>query len=292
MKGIDIKLLRAFVTLAEKGNYSNAAKSLFLTQPALSKQIKSLEKLTNGQLFSRGHHGATLTSLGEQLYPKANEILQSHVEFLNYAKQLNNPKHEKLLIGFGISSFQNVPQWVNQFRQQYPECDVEINQLPSSIQMTMLQDGRLHVGFVRMPITKNLASQFIRKEILALAVPTICDIEPTNIQPILSAYPLLQLDPLRNPCLAAETELFLQSNRLSANQVSIEGDMTTLLALVAGGNGVAFLPRSVQHFLPDGVKLHIPFKNQINWEIGVSWNPELTNYFRDDFLKIVLNDIR
>ena len=102
----------------------------------------------------------------------------------------------------------------------------------------------------------------------------------------------MQLDPLRNPCLAAETELFLQSNRLSANQVSIEGDMTTLLALVAGGNGVAFLPRSVQHFLPDGVKLHIPFKNQINWEIGVSWNPEVKNCFRDNFLKIVMNDIR
>ena len=292
MKGIDIKLLRAFVTLAEKGNYSNAAKSLFLTQPALSKQIKSLEKLTNGQLFSRGHHGATLTSLGEQLYPKANEILQSHVEFLNYAKQLNNPKHEKLLIGFGISSFQNVPQWVNQFRQQYPECDVEINQLPSSIQMKMLQEGNLHAGFVRMPLTKNLASQVIHEEVLVLAVPTTCDIDPSDMQHILSAYPLLQLDPLTNPCLAAETKLYLQNNLLIANQVSIMGDMTTLLALVAGGNGIAFLPQSVQHFLPDGVKLHIPFKNQINWEIGVSWNPEVKNCFRDNFLKIVMNDIR
>ncbi|WP_081298514.1 LysR family transcriptional regulator [Gilliamella sp. wkB108] len=291
MKGIDIKLLHAFVKLAEKGNYSHAAKSLFLTQPALSKQIKALEKLTNGQLFFRGRHGATLTSFGEQLYPKANEILQSHVEFLNYAKQLNNPNHEKLFIGFGISSFQNVPHWINQFRQQYPECDVEINQLPSSVQMEMLQEGGLHAGFVRMPITKNLASQVIHEEILALAVPTICDIEPTDIQRILSAYPLLQLDPLTNPCLAAETTLFLQNNLLNANQVSITGDMTTLLALVAGGNGIALLPKSVQHFLPDGVKLLIPPNNQIRWEIGVSWNPELKNCFRDDFLKIVMNDI-
>lgn len=46
-----MKLLRAFVTLAIKGSYSNAAKELFLTQPALSKQIQTLEHLTGGELF-------------------------------------------------------------------------------------------------------------------------------------------------------------------------------------------------------------------------------------------------
>lgn len=48
-----MKLLRAFVTLAIKGSYSNAAKELFLTQPALSKQIQTLEHLTGGELFLR-----------------------------------------------------------------------------------------------------------------------------------------------------------------------------------------------------------------------------------------------
>jgi len=51
MQGIDLKLLRAFVKLVEKGNYSVAAKSLFVTQPTLTKQIQALETLTGGQLF-------------------------------------------------------------------------------------------------------------------------------------------------------------------------------------------------------------------------------------------------
>lgn len=59
-----MKLLRAFVTLAIKGSYSNAAKELFLTQPALSKQIQTLEHLTGGELFLRGRHGASLTVFG------------------------------------------------------------------------------------------------------------------------------------------------------------------------------------------------------------------------------------
>ena len=66
MSGIDIRLLRAFVTLAEKGNYNKAAEALFLTQPALSKQIMMLEQKTGGQLFLRGRHGAVLTMVGRQ----------------------------------------------------------------------------------------------------------------------------------------------------------------------------------------------------------------------------------
>ncbi|RVS44476.1 LysR family transcriptional regulator, partial [Citrobacter freundii] len=110
MKGIDMKLLRAFVTLAIKGSYSNAAKELFLTQPALSKQIQTLEHLTGGELFLRGRHGASLTVFGQQIFSKANELLQSHIEFLNYAKEINTRNREKLFMGFGLSSFQQVPK--------------------------------------------------------------------------------------------------------------------------------------------------------------------------------------
>lgn len=68
MKGIDIKLLRAFVTLAEQGSYHRASRLLFLTQPALSKQIKMLETLIGGPLFTRGRYGAILTEHGCQLF--------------------------------------------------------------------------------------------------------------------------------------------------------------------------------------------------------------------------------
>lgn len=109
MKGIDIKLLRAFVTLANKGRYSDAAKALFITQPALSKQIQMLETLTGGPLFLRGRHGATLTVFGTQLLPRANTLLQAHADFLSYAKEITIKNNEKLLMGFGISSFHKVP---------------------------------------------------------------------------------------------------------------------------------------------------------------------------------------
>ncbi|QLO84985.1 MULTISPECIES: LysR family transcriptional regulator [unclassified Citrobacter] len=288
MKGIDIKLLRAFVTLAMKGSYSNAAKELFLTQPALSKQIQTLEHLTGGVLFLRGRHGASLTVLGQQLFSIANELLQSHIEFLNYAREVNSKNREKLFMGFGISSFQQVPKWIRQFHQQVPECEVVINHLPSSVQMKMLLEGRLHIGFVRAPVSKGLVSYILYEETLALAMPANSDIHNMNIQSALSAYPLLQLDPSTSPCLAEQTAYFLQSNQLKAVTVSATDDMTSLLALIAGGNGVAFLPASVRTFLPANVNLLMPMEKQIRWDIGVVWNPKIKNHRRDDFLRLVV----
>lgn len=290
MQGIDLKLIRAFVMLGEKSNYQKAAKSLFITQPALSKQIQTLEALTEGRLFNRGRHGATLTEFGKQLLPKASDILISHESFLKYAKQINKNLQKKILIGFGISSSQSLPIWIDKFSHQYSNYDVHINQLPSSIQMNMLLEGSLHVGFGRIPTKQNLMSQVIDRELFALAVPINANITSNNLQNALVTYPLYQLDPANNPCLAEQTTLFLQKHKLSANIIPIMGDMTTLLALVAGGCGVAFLPQSMQQFLPSTVKLIIPKENTIGWDIGIIWNAEIKNHIRDTFIQIVLEN--
>ena len=89
MKGIDVKLLRAFVVLAEKGSYHQAADALYLTQPALSKQIKALESLVGNPLFHRGRHGAQLTETGNKLLDRAHQLLHSHADFIHYAKSIN-----------------------------------------------------------------------------------------------------------------------------------------------------------------------------------------------------------
>ncbi|WP_156150609.1 LysR family transcriptional regulator, partial [Pantoea sp. BL1] len=57
---MDIKLLRAFVTLAQTRAYHTAAEQLCVTQPALTKQIQTLEHLAGVTLFQRGRHGARL----------------------------------------------------------------------------------------------------------------------------------------------------------------------------------------------------------------------------------------
>lgn len=72
---MDTRLLQAFVLLAETQTYRAAAQRLFITQPALSKQIKTLEKELGLTLFVRGRRGAQLTHAGALLLIKARNLM-------------------------------------------------------------------------------------------------------------------------------------------------------------------------------------------------------------------------
>ncbi len=170
MKGIDVKLLRAFVVLAEKGSYHKAAEVLYLTQPALSKQIKTLELIVGETLFQRDRHGARITEVGEKLLSRTHELLNLHTDFINFAKNINNQTENKLTVGIGISSFHNVPEWIRLFQQKFPDCHVTVNHLPSSVQISMLLEGKLEAGFLRLPVPATLAAKTLTEERLILAV--------------------------------------------------------------------------------------------------------------------------
>lgn len=287
MKGIDVKLLRAFVILAEKGSYHKAAEALYLTQPALSKQIQTLESIIGEMLFQRDRHGAKITEVGKKLLSKAHELLILHADFIDFAKNINNDKENTLRLGIGISSFQSVPVWIKLFKNKFPHCHLTVNHLASSVQISMLQEGRLHVGFLRLPAPETLVTKMLNEERLILAFHTDEVLAENDIQGLLLSHPVLEINPDISPCLAQQTRVFLQDNHLIANLIAAADDIPALLALIAGGNGVAFLPASVKSFLPKGVTTIDLRGAQKHWDIGMVWNPHITNRLRDEFLDIV-----
>lgn len=83
---MNIRLLKAFLMLAEKRNYADAARALFISQPALTKQINLLESLVETSLFTRGRHGATLTGGGRRLLPEAEKVVRQSRLFMHHAE--------------------------------------------------------------------------------------------------------------------------------------------------------------------------------------------------------------
>ena len=76
LPGMELRQLRYFVAAAEEGNISRAAKKMFLTQPALSRQIKALEDEIGQCLLERQAHSIRLTPVGETLLRESRELLQ------------------------------------------------------------------------------------------------------------------------------------------------------------------------------------------------------------------------
>ena len=72
---MDLRILMAFVEVADTCSISAAAVSLGYSQPAVSRQLAALERLVGDQLYYRVHGGVALTSAGQELLPVVREIL-------------------------------------------------------------------------------------------------------------------------------------------------------------------------------------------------------------------------
>jgi DNA-binding transcriptional LysR family regulator len=283
---MDTRQLRAFVVLAEQGNYRLAAERLCITQPALSKQIQALEALLGARLFNRGRQGAQLTASGQRLYPEAQALVGQHLQFQQRALRIVQGEAGRLAIGFGLSSFHLAPQLVATFRQRFPEVAVGLEDLPSERQYQLLLQGELQVGFVRLPVSTPLRATALLSDRLVLAAPAALALKAEKIIGQFNTLPLLQLTPKRGRGLSEQSLRFIAAHQLTPNVVQQAGDIQTLLALVAAGIGVALLPHSVTHIIPLGIDILPLSGEQTEWQVGIAWNPQQVDALRDNFIQV------
>ena len=286
----DLRQLQAFVTLADTANYREAASRLFITQPALTKQIQGLEQALGCTLFKRGRHGAELTALGAQLLTQASALVKHGREFERHALAVASGVAGRLKVGFGLSSFALAPALVARFKQQVTDVMVHLQDMPSAIQQEQLLSGQLQLGFMRRPQMPQLQEHRLLIDRLVLAVPTrMTEPDPAafDVQQALISQPLLQMVGHRCPGLSQQIAGFLGANRLTGMVQEAE-DIQTLVALVAAGIGNAILPRSVSFIAGPDVTLYPLSGPSSEWEVSMVWNPDFADPIRDHFVRQVI----
>lgn len=280
---MNIRLLKAFLLLAEKGNYADAARALFISQPALTKQINLLESTLKVSLFSRGRHGATLTPGGRRLLPEADKVVRQAQLFMEHAGRVSAGIAGHIAVGFGLSSFYLAPRCIAEFRRDYPGIEMSLTDLPSFLQYQLLQNDELQVGFVRVPppIALDYLPLFTdRLVLMAPATPSLS----LSAADWLKKYPLLRLQAERGQGLNAQIDRFLHDNGLFISSTQLADDIQTIVALVIAGTGVAILPYSVLHIAPPE-RVIIPLTGKsISWKVGIAWNADKENVIRDNFI--------
>lgn len=125
---ISFQQIEYFLTMAEYLNFTDAAKILYISQPALSKQISVLENELGMSLFIRDRRHVALTPEGASLYRDWSELSKMMEHSVYNAKLISNEKSGQLSIGctdsFDYGSM--LPPAVNAFSQNYPEIDLTI----------------------------------------------------------------------------------------------------------------------------------------------------------------------
>ena len=282
--------LRAFVAVADHRSFGLAARSLAITQPALSKQIQALERdLGGGTLFSRGRHGATLTGFGVTLLPQARELLTAADEFSRRARRLASGEAGRLSIGFGLSAIDLAPRAVAAFRRSSPGVEISLEDLPSAVQVARIRAGELHVGFIRLPAGDGLHQRVLRRDRLAVAST---EPVPADVAGWLGEQRLVRLARAKGPGLAAQIDRLCAAWGIQPGSLHETHDLQTVLALVAAGAGPALVPATAARIALPAVKLTALDDPAATWDVGVAWHPTQDTALVPSFLAILADSPR
>lgn len=153
---MDLKQVKSFVAVAHALSFNRAARSLYLSQPALSKQIQMLEADLGAPLLERNRHQVSLTPAGSAFLEDAEALLLRISDVRLRVARISTGEIGHLRIGFVASATLSIlPVIVLAFRKQYPGVDFELKNIPTVQQVEALRDGTIDAGFVRLPLDED-----------------------------------------------------------------------------------------------------------------------------------------
>ncbi len=124
---MNIDFLKAFAAVAKTGSLTQAAEELFITQPALSQQIKQLENYFSIQLLERSNRGTSLTDAGRLLYDYSTKIADLFDELESKMDSLRASVEGSLTIGAtSVVGGYAVPCSIFIFKEKYPETNLKL----------------------------------------------------------------------------------------------------------------------------------------------------------------------
>jgi DNA-binding transcriptional LysR family regulator len=156
---MELRHLRYFLAVGEEQHYGRAARRLRVAQPALSRQIQDLEEEIGFKLFERLPRGVRLSAAGQLFLEDARRILQEVTDAAARAARaarVARGQSGTLRVGFTESTSWRgvVPRSIRRFREVQPDAELQLQPLPSLVQLEAIRSGRLDAGFVfNMPKT-------------------------------------------------------------------------------------------------------------------------------------------
>ncbi|MGM3175193.1 MULTISPECIES: LysR family transcriptional regulator [Dickeya] len=144
---MDLNQLKTFVTVAETSSLTRAASLLFLSQPAVSAHIKSLEGEYNVKLFNRTPRGMELTAAGIIMRDEARIALDAANNFITKARTINDVKTCSLGT-ISVPVILNLPGVLSRLRQHQQDVNLTIRQNISGHIIDGVINGELDAGFV------------------------------------------------------------------------------------------------------------------------------------------------
>jgi DNA-binding transcriptional LysR family regulator len=244
-----LKQIRYFLSVADLGGFTPAAASLFVAQPALSRQIAQLEAELGFALFERNPRGVSLTTAGELYRERVRGIEQQLALAADEAGQLarGNAGVLRLLHSSSIPLASLLPV-IRQFLELAPGARIDLDRLSSETQVGEIAKGKADVGIIRLPVLRrDPAVEFIElpNERLWVALPAdhrLIGVEQISLADLAEESFVSAVHRERGGLARRVTELCMTRGFLP-RLARVISRKTSMLDLVAAGLGIAVVPQ-------------------------------------------------
>jgi len=282
---VDARLWRSFTTVAEELHYGRAAERLHITQPALSRQIRDLERALGVTLFDRTSRRVVLSRAGQAVLGQARRALAESDRAVRLARLAAHGDWGELAIAaLPAVALGLLPAIIRAYRDAHPAIEVTISESFDDEQLAALTDGRIDAGFLR-----------------AAAAPPGLHLETLLTEPLLAGLPadhrLARHDRIALADLAGEPFVFFPRHRSAlaydefiascraagfSPAIAQEASGISALGLVAAGLGVTVVAASYQALTLDGVRFVPVTGHQLTLQLA--WAAGNTNTALPGFL--------
>lgn len=273
---MNIKALRYFVELINQQSFTRASEKLFVTQPTISKMIRSLEQEINQPLIQREGRRFWLTDAGEVVYQRGLDILAQMAQLESELIDLNTLERGHLRLGIPPMVGHLYAGLIRQYRQAHPNVELTIVEYGGRKIEQAVLNGEIDVAITMLtPHTPDSLTSLPLDCYLIYAV--LPDTEPWRRRKNIT-WSELQHEPFY-----LYTHEFTLSDYIGSlceqhgftPQVSARSSQWDfLVALVKSGVGVAFLPEPLCQKIQEQGILVKPITPNIDWHLGVIWHAE------------------
>ena len=274
---MDLKSLKIFVETVNSQSFSLAAVRLFMTQPTLSKIIKSLEEELGTALFKKGEAGrkreVVLTYTGELIYQHALNMLSEHEKIYNTIEQVKLLKKGKLTLGLPPLGSVLFSSLIALFHKQHPDIQLSFLEVGSNSIEEAIADKRIDVGILLGNIRPTFASIPVVDS--AMCLLSIKDSQWRNRKTV-------NLIELKEESFLLFSDTFTLNSMIikAANTVGFEPKVVCkssqwdfIAKMVESNMGIALLPQIYcQQLDQEKFNTAVLENPGLNWTLSMAWN--------------------
>jgi LysR family hydrogen peroxide-inducible transcriptional activator len=241
MFNVTLRQLRYFDALARHGHFGRAAEACAVSQPALSMQIKEMERALGGALLERSARQVALTQFGEELLQRVRDILRSVDELGDFARAAQDRLAGRLRVGMipTIAPYL-LPKVIENLARLHPELDIHVRETLTPKLIKEVAEGRLDTAIVALPVSEpSLTEVALFTENFLLVRPGADEGTPVPSREMLREMKLLLLE--EGHCFRDQALSFCNMQS-SPREVLDASSLSTLVQMVGAGIGVTLIP--------------------------------------------------